>query len=224
MIFINVLPENLRPVKRTPLPHIISVAVLLLAIAGTLGYYVQLTAAVGAEQAKQADIEAQLVQKREVVADFNRLTDQKLALQARIETIEDISAGRIIWSRALHRLTELMPENIWLTRVRVVNRTRTRVMQVTDPQTGEVTSERQRVTLPFLEISGNAVRDDRGDFNTAPFTNATAEDPEFSERFRFDRPSIEPATFEGFEVRSFIFEYEIRTPAPAADDEQEDAS
>ncbi len=224
MILINVLPENLRPVKRTPLPHIISLAVLFLAIAGVLGYYLQLEAAVAAEQAKQASIEAQYNEKREVVADFNRLTDQKLALQARIETIEDISAGRIIWSRALHRLTELMPENIWITRVRVVNRTRTRVVQVTNPETGEVTSERQRVTLPFLEISGNAVRDEQGDFNTAPFSNATAEDPEFSNRFRFDRPSIEPATFEGFEVRSFVFEYEIRTPTPAAEDEEGAAS
>ena len=34
MITINLLPKHLRPVKRTPIPHILSILVLLAAIAG----------------------------------------------------------------------------------------------------------------------------------------------------------------------------------------------
>jgi hypothetical protein len=218
MIQINLLPHHLRPIKRTPLPHILAILVLIAAIAG-MGYlYVAQVAQMAAARERKADIERQLAELQDVIEETERLAAQKLRLQSKVETIREILADRVIWSKQLYRLTELTPENIWYENVSVSQQRVPERHQKVDPQgkpvfdpkTGEPVMETRNVYKPIFMVSGYAVRDVAGDPNVNKFAEQTASDPAFNALFQLQDTRMRDTEYEGYQTRFFSFQYLIQ--------------
>jgi Tfp pilus assembly protein PilN len=123
MIVVNLLPEELRPIKRTPLPHLASLLVLVLAI-GAMGLlFLAKIGEISDTNAKLATAEQELDALKEIVEDYNALSAKKQQLENKINVIQEILADRIIWSEQLHELSTLTPENFWYERIRVTSKT-----------------------------------------------------------------------------------------------------
>jgi Tfp pilus assembly protein PilN len=221
MIAVNLLPPHLRPIRRTPLPYIGSVALLALAIAGMISVFISGQALQAATENQLAKAQDDLKKLEAVVKEANELTEKKLALQNKILTIQDILADRIIWSRQLHRLAVLAPENIWFDRIQTTIRNFKEKRQKMDPKTGEpminpktkeVQTETITVKRPVLQVSGYAVNNEQGFASITPFADSTAADPEFSRTFSLYAPQLEDTEFDGYAVRGFQLDFDILTP------------
>src|SRR5690606_12359413 len=119
MIHINLLPHSLRPVKRTPIPYIISVLVVILALLGMGYFYTNTQLQIADARARLNKYTADFNDLEAVVEDYNSMVNQKRTLSLKIETINDIVKDRIIWSEQLFNLTRILPENAWLSDFRV---------------------------------------------------------------------------------------------------------
>lgn len=217
MIRINLLPNHLRPVKRTLLPHMLSMLVL----AGALFWLGSMFMAERGELARvNGKYEAQdreLKGLEAVIKEHNELTSTKLQLQDKIETIQTILADRSLWSEWLHQLTILTPDNIWYTKIRLTSRRFSEERIKMDkqgkpelnPRTKEPVIERVQVQRPVLEVSGYAIEDASGEKNTAKLADATNSDPKFSEKFKLFTAKTVDTEYNGYSVRSFTFEYVI---------------
>jgi len=219
MIRVNLLPHHLRPVKSSPVPHLISLVVLVGCIVfAFIGFFRNQSQIYSLRETKE-QLDSEFVALRNVVEEYNRLSQQKKDLQNRIETIQEILKDRIIWSQYLHRLAALTPDNIWYKRIRVTWQTFRETVQKRDPKTGqpvinpntkqpetEVKSDRKQV----LEVSGYIVNDEQGQARLTPLLERTTQDPEFSALFQLNRPTLDTAEFQGFQVRSFTVEYLVQ--------------
>lgn len=218
MILINVLPDHLRPVKRTPLPYIGAAVAISLALFMVASMFIGVMAELSGTNGSIDDTNAQLKDLEPIVEKHNELTAQQLRLQNKIETIEEILSDRKIWSEHLHKLAVLAPDNFWLSAVRTsLERFQRRVPRIDkDGKTvlgsdGQPVMDRKTVNLPVLEVSGYVIPGEDGYSNIAPLTAATTNDPEFSANFELTRPSFEDTEFDGFAVRSFTLQYLIRS-------------
>lgn len=219
MIIINLLPENLRPIKRTPLPHMLSVLVMLLAIAALGGLFISVTGQIAGKEAELAKAEQELSGLSAIVEEYNALSAKKQQLEDKISVIQEILSDRIIWSEQLHRLSELTPDNFWYQRIRETSKT-VRIERVAiDEKTGEPIRDkngqekivRENVKRPVLEISGYVINDEQGSNTIYPLTYATTQDDHFSETFTLDSPQITDSEYNGYSVRGFVLEYRINT-------------
>jgi Tfp pilus assembly protein PilN len=226
MIVVNLLPPHLRPIQRTPLPYIGAFALMGLAIAAMISVFLSGQAAHAAARSQLAQAHKQLKDLESVVKEANALTEKKLALQTKILTIQEILADRIIWSRQLHRLASLAPENIWFDRIETTIRNFKEKRQKIDPKTGEpqinprtkeVQTENITVKRPVLQVTGYAVTNEQGYAAISPFVEATEADPEFSQMFALFSPDLEDTDFEGYAVRKFELAFDILTPATGSD-------
>ena len=244
MITVNLLPHHLRPIKRTPLPHIASVGLLVAAIiAMMLMYFAVRRDIADARTEKEArraefsrvtdikDEKGEPITLADVVQEYNELSEQKLELEATVDVIKTILSDRIIWSKQLHKLAALTPDNIWYSRIRVITQTFRDTRMKRDPATGklvinprteepemETVTERKRI----LEISGYVVADEQGESKIYPLTERTTDPDErydFTERFTLLRPRVEDAEFGGYQVRSFTLEYEVKRNLEAEEGE-----
>lgn len=217
MIRINLLPHHLRPVQRTPLPYILSVAVLVAILAFMATWYMGVVAEYNGVDTKYAAANKALSGLALVVEEYNGLVSEKLKLQEKVETIRPILQDRLLWSQWLHQLAKLTPENIWYKRIRTI----TRKVQMEqpkigkngqperDPTTGRPIIEKVPVDRQFLEVSGYAVEDESGRSSTSALAESTRNDEEFSRKFTMSSPRIEDTDFDGYAVRAFTFEYEV---------------
>ena len=220
MIVVNLLPEELRPIKRTPLPHLASVLVLVLAI-GLMGLlFLAKIAEISDTNAKLATAEQELDALKDIVEDYNALSAKKQQLENKINVIQEILADRIIWSEQLHELSTLTPENFWYERIRVTSKTVREERVVIDEKTGQPVVDpktkvektiKVNVKRPMLEISGYVINNDEGSNQIYPLTFSTTEDKEFGSIFVLDRPQITDAEYNGYAVRGFVLEYKIET-------------
>jgi len=219
MIRINLLPHALRPVKRSALPHILSLAVLLLVLAGLVALFMGELGTYAAEGRNLKKAKDDLAALESVVEEHNNLSQKKVQLQDKIETIQKILADRTLWSEWLHQLASLTPPNIWYSRVRLLTRKFQEERQKLDkkgqpeidPKTKRPAVERISVDRSIFEVTGYAVEDDEtGEKNVSKLADATSVDPKFSEKFTLYTSKIEDTDFEGFAVRKFTFEYQIR--------------
>lgn len=217
MLKINLLPANLRPVKRTPLPHILSLAVLIMTALYMGQIFFQ-------NLRRSADVEQQIARRRvemgelsDIVNEHNDLSARKVFLQDKIQIIQTILAGRTIWSEQLHRLTELTPDNIWFRRIRLTQRKfpeeRPRLDRrgapELDPRTNRPVMHRVQVDRDVLEVSGYAVGGASGISDTATFAANTTADPQFAALFTLFTSQIIDTEYNGYPVRAFTFEYVI---------------
>ena len=218
MIRINLLPHALRPVKRSALPHILSLAVLLLVMSVLGALFMGELGTLAAEGRNLEKAREDLAKLESVVAEHNSLIQEKVQLQDKIETIQKILADRTLWSEWLHQLASLTPENIWYSRVRLL----TRKFQVErqkldkkgqpemDVKTQRPMMEKITVDRSILEVTGYAIEDESMEKNVSKLADSTTIDPKFSEKFTLYTSKIEDTDFEGFAVRKFTFEYQIR--------------
>lgn len=209
MITVNLLPFELRPIKRTPIPYMLSVAVLAVVVFVVLTIFVANQRDVSRARAELQQHRNELSALQAVVEEYNTLSQKKRQLANQVSTINEIVSDRIIWSRQLHNLARLALENLWYDGIRVGIKPFTEMRSVYNPQTEKseirsVTSQRQ-----VLTVSGYVMAGTDGKATIGPFTKVTEEDPEFSSLFQLDRTTFEDAILDDVSVRKFEIEYVV---------------
>jgi hypothetical protein len=217
MIQVNLLPHHLRPVKRTPVPYLLSIALLAVVLAACGWGYLSNARAISAVEDELAQERSLLASKKDVVDQYNRLTRQKKALAGKMTTITEIVSDRIIWSKELWNLAQLTPDNIWYDEILCKSQNFQQRIPMTD-DSGKTTLKEVTVKRQVFEVSGYVVQGADGLMNVNPLVRATVdENNDFAKRFKFEFPTIKETTFEDFPVKHFTLEYVIQ-PGGAAND------
>lgn len=219
MITINLLPHNLRPIKRTPVPYMLSglAAAVVLAWMAYLGgndilAKIQAANALAQNKSEWADL-------KPVVEQYNKLSRRKIQLAKRVTTINEIASDRIIWSEQLHHLARLALDNFWYDGIKVGKKTATEMRREYNEQTKEYELKNVQVTKDVLKVTGYVMAGVDGTSSINPFTIQTKEDEEFSKLFHLDLiVKLEDTEFEDVPVRRFELEY-IISPEGATRDE-----
>ena len=216
MITINLLPFELRPIKRTPVPYIMSGLLLVLVLLLIASVFL---ANANAIRKANNDLEAhntELGGLQETVKKYNQLTEQKKQLVLQVETIQEIVSDRIIWSRQLFNLGRLLTENAWYKSVtqttKPFNETQTRL----NADTKKLELVNLVVPKQVLVVSGYVIAGAEGQSDTGPLVSAFADDEEFKSMFQLERPAFEDTFIEDTAVREFTLEYVIN-PVQAKD-------
>jgi hypothetical protein len=218
MIIINLQPEHLRPIKRTPLPHIASLAVLALAVLAMLAAFTGVQSSIGTVNKELLAKEAELRTLESVVSQYNDLSRQKEELETKVGVIKDILSDRLIWSEQLQRLISLTPDNIWYSGIQVtVKRVKEQVEDI-DPKTNKPIIDKRtqkpkmknvQVNKRILEVTGYAIENDEGVADAGPLTQATTSDPDFSAMFELLPSTVKDTEFKGYPVKGFTLQYQI---------------
>ena len=211
MITINLLPHELRPIKRTPLPHILSSGVLLLVLLMVASVFFNNKRSIANAQAKLNQHQQELAELQPIVDEYNSLSEQKIALSKQVETIHEIANDRIVWSRQLFNLARLAPDNLWYDRITVTAKSFPEVETFYNEATKQQEQRTIRVSKNVLTVSGYVVPGEDGKASISPFTIATATDEEFSSLFQLDLSMFRDTDFDNVSVREFTLEY-IVTP------------
>jgi hypothetical protein len=193
---------------------------------------VTVRARIAAANGELAQKKAELGQKSSIIAEFNRLNEQKAELEEKVLAIKDILKDRIIWSERLNQLASLTPDNVWYKRLRVISQSFKEQQPkldpktnqpVLDPKTQKVTYETITTQKPVLEVSGYVVADEQGERRINPLIDKTSDpNAQFAQDFTLLQPKMEDTEFKGFAVRGFTLEYLIEskksvdTPAKSA--------
>jgi len=218
VIRINLLPEEMRPVKRSALPHLLSLVLLGLVIFYLASQAVGQMAEVASLSRQYQRKQNEMKQLSAVVEEYNKLIEEKKVFRDRIEVIQDILKDRTLWSEWLAELVRLTPDNIWYARIRLTSRkfTEERIKldkkgePMMDPKTKKPAMEKVQVDKPILELTGYAVENESGVSSTAQLAQNTSESERFASKFSLYASRIEDTDFNGFAVRKFIFEYIIQ--------------
>lgn len=212
MIVVNLLPEELRPIKRTPLPHLLSLLVAALALVAIGAVYLAAVAEIGERRAELADTQEKLQALQATVEDFKKLKDKLNQLDRKLKVIEDITKDRIIWSERLHQLVTLTPDNFWYKSIEETSQTITVEREEVDEKTGATKIVRDRVLQPYLVVSGYVGPDEEGSDDPYPLSvNTTREDSEFAQKFILEKPEYKFGTYADQRIQTFKFDYRIET-------------
>jgi hypothetical protein len=210
MITINLLPHHLRPIKRTPLPYVLSGLVFLAVLVGCVMIFANMQGRIFALNHQLQEQQTEMASLQPVVEEFNRLNASKATLRNKIQAISDIVGDRIIWSQHLAKLAQLVPKNLWYDEIKVELKPFTEYTKELDPRTKEMVEKKIVVKRPVLVVSGYAIEDEDGNRSVNPLTSATQTDTQFATVFDFLSPAIEDTEFDGYQVRAFSLEYLIR--------------
>ncbi len=216
MIRVNLLPYHLRPIKRTPVPYILSVAVLLLAVGAMAAVFLGIQGQVAVKQAELDGILNKLSDLQAVVDEYNDLENKKEQLASKIATIDEIVRDRIIWSRQLWNLSRLAPDNFWYREIRVGTKQFREKVPTFDKATKKTVMKDISVSKPILTVSGYVVATEETGVSMSPFARATEQDEEFSSLFQLETSSLKDTEFEEYPVREFSLEY-VLTPGGDAE-------
>ncbi|NUM52178.1 MAG: hypothetical protein HUU46_00910 [Candidatus Hydrogenedentes bacterium] len=225
MININLLPHHLRPVKRTPVPYIAVGIVAVLAVLYIAFSFISTSARILGQQAQLTSYQQELEEKKKIVEESNELEKLKLQLADKIATIQEIASNRIVWSRELHNLSRLKPENFWYSEIIEDKKSYPMQVPVMDPKTGkqkinEATKKpefkSESVSKPILRLTGYVVAGADGRSDVSPLTDALSTDAEFIKMFQMEPPSFSDTEFEGFPVKKFTLEFQIQPEGEAA--------
>lgn len=209
MIYVNLLPHHLRPIKRTPVPYILSSLVLLLALLGIVAVFLQTAATIANQRDELAGLQAELTQLADVQKEFEQLQSDKQVLARIAETIDEIVSGRIIWSRQLFNLSRLAPENFWYTKIATEMRTfREQVVEI-DPKTKEPRTREVSVRRPVLIVAGYVLGQEGAEADVSNLMARTSNDPEFATLFTLEQPQYKNTFLEGYPVKEFELVYQI---------------
>jgi len=210
MIQINLLPHELRPIKRTPVPYILSVLVLLLALA-VLGSIWMGNSNTRLERSVELqNHKTQLEELRPITEEMAQLEQQKKILEERIAVIQEIVSDRIIWSRQLWNISRLTPDNVWYSNISQSSRMTTVEKDVPDPKRkGKTIKSKVKVPQGYLILEGYVTGGVDQNLDISPLLDEFKYDEEFSALFQLDNPRLRDTTYEGRPVRAFILEYKI---------------
>jgi hypothetical protein len=233
MIMINLLPHELRPIKRTPLPYIGGVALLIAALVAVAVMFLGMESKIKtvnteinkckAEFSKTTDIKGEdgkPITLEQVVDKYEQLFERKDLLELRVSIIKEILSDRIIWSEQLQRLTKLTPDNMWYRRIRVIWQDFKEQQIKKNPKTGEPELDKKTkqpmletktVKKPILEVSGYVIPDEKGSVETNKLFTQLDTDPEFKKQFTDGLPAFNDTTFNNFTVREFTIQFRIKS-------------
>jgi len=214
MIRINLLPHELRPVKRSPVPYMVVFAIFVASLAGMGVVWFAGVQEIRAARTTLDYHKTDFAQLASVVDKYNALQNQKLALAAKLETINEIARDRIIWSRQLWNLSRLAPKNVWYSEVRLDKKPYQVTRKVMNKQTKKLENKTETVQRPILKVSGYVVETESLRKDVNPLMDATTADPEFASLFRLEPSSFRDTEFEDFPVRKFTLDFLI-TPGGA---------
>jgi Tfp pilus assembly protein PilN len=109
MIRINLLPEEYRPSERTSPKLFAAVLMSVICVCGTFGWfgYVYL-GELQQREAERIQLEEQLASKRESVQYHQGLTAERTDFQQRAKTLQEISESRVVWTRVLDELVDVV--------------------------------------------------------------------------------------------------------------------
>lgn len=224
MININLLPHHMRPIKRSPIPYMASFLVLLIALVYVANTFLATRAKLNDTRESVAKATEALAGMQHIVDEANQLERDKQGLAARVNTIAEIMSDRIIWSRQLHNLSRLIPENFWYKSIKVETKKETETREVKDAE-GKVTKKDFPVTRRYLTVVGHVAEDSTGEINVNPLTWATTEDPEFASMFSLQpSPFKNNDRFENHTVGTFEFRYLIQPGGSDASEKEGAAS
>ena len=203
MISINLLPVELRPIKRTPLPYIVvlAIAVIVGIVCGKM-YISDISAKSTIKQALAGN-QAELKTHQANIEEYNQLVAKKKLLATKLNTINEIASDRLIWSYHLNTLARLAPDNLWYDTIEETSRTETYEVSVTDPKTGKVSKQKKKRVIPVLKLVGAVSADEDGLHQINPFLQLLTTDEEFSSMFQIEPPKLKYKTIGEDIVRTF---------------------
>jgi hypothetical protein len=202
MITINLLPYELRPIKRTPLPYIggaIAFAAVLVMIVLT---YLSARSDVNAANALLIAHQQEYNTLEPVVTEYNELNARKQLLDKKAKTIEDIVADRLIWSRQLFNFSRLLPDNMWYGAIEVKLDPYKVPQKVTDAK-GNTTTILVPRTRQIVTLDGFVRPGEDGQSTINPLLLSFETDDEFSKMFTLNPVSYGDIIKDGLPVRKF---------------------
>jgi len=116
MITINLLPAELRPVERTPLPRFLVIVAGV--AAGAVGMFLLVFlhfSWLPRERMSVENLEQVLVSKRTEAAEFQTLSLELSEITQRERALEEIYRSRTVWWQKLDCLCDLVPSYVGLT-------------------------------------------------------------------------------------------------------------
>ncbi len=216
MITINLLPHDLRPIKRTPLPYIAGAAILAAVIVMVGFLFVKEQSEISTAEATFAKNKADLTALDPIVKEANDLAQKTKQLAVQAETIKEIVNDRIIWSRQLHNLSRLAKSNMWYKSILQTSRPFMETKQEFDQKAQKMILKTTNVTLPVLVVSGYVIASTEGEVGTNPIIEAFEDDPEFSSLFVIEPPTTGQDTIEDLSVTTFEIPFKIMPSGGAA--------
>jgi hypothetical protein len=112
VIRINLLPADLRRGNRVPTIVLAAAFVAALAVSGTVGWFgLVYFGDLGNAEEQLVEVEAKLAEKSKKAAYHDQLDANKKDYALRVQTIQDISKSRRVWSRFLDELIDLANNN-----------------------------------------------------------------------------------------------------------------
>ena len=112
MITINLLPEDLKPLEKTPIGRFLVIVFgVMLSTAALFLFLVLQFKTLPAERQKKANAESTKKQKTVEAMRFDELKKEIDFFKLRINTVKSISQERYIWSKKLHQLHRVIAED-----------------------------------------------------------------------------------------------------------------
>lgn len=217
MIKINLLPERYRPKGKNPLPYIF---VALFALGVLMGIGWSFLSLSGQKSSLLKEIQAtdsQLQSLSEVVNAVKQLEQEENLLAVQEKTIEEITAGRVIWAMQLYLLANLVSDGIWLDEITMSTKQRPVTKEVSrpdprDPAKFTTITQTTMESFPALLISGYALSPvgEEGVERVGQLIRNLETDAQFSSTFsRPEMRSIEREMIEKTTVMRFKMDCEI---------------
>ena len=215
MINVNLLPPELRPVRKNPMPYIgvtIAGAVVIIAL---LSIFMVNQRAVANKEDELEGLKGELERVRESAEKVKELEAKEVSIAAKDKAIKEITADRIVWSEQLYYLARLMPDDVWLKDVEV--ETKTRKVMVPNPDAdkeGQPPMKSKVVQYQSLTLTGYALSDkeEMGVNLVGVFVRAIENDPDFTRYFKSPEPRLlKDEEFAGINVKEFEVNCEIVT-------------
>jgi Tfp pilus assembly protein PilN len=123
MITVNLIPKEILRKERTPIGQFAAILLGVLAVVGSIAAYLYIEFGRLAEvESELKKVTAELEVERPYQMYADRLLKEKLEYARRTETIQGIGSARVLWSKKLDQLWEVVQNNgdaerhnVWLT-------------------------------------------------------------------------------------------------------------
>lgn len=209
MIRVNLLPYHLRPIKRTPVPYLLSGLVFIIVLLSIVAAFVSNQATISSKRASLKQHQTELDSLKDIVKEYNALVEEKRLLADKLATINDIAKDRIIWSKQLWKLSQLAPKNFWYETLSVELKPFKEKQTAFNQQTQKEETKDVTIKKQVLTLTGYVIESEDGKYDVSPILLNFENDEEFSKLFQLQRPEIKDTIFEGYPVRRFSLEYLI---------------
>lgn len=214
MINVNLLPPELRPLRRSGLPYIIVAVAGTVVVIALLSIFMANKLTVANKDAELEGLKADLQRVRESAKQVKELEAKKASVEAKDKAIKDINSDRIVWSKQLSYLARLMPDQVWLKDIEVETKTRTETVPVPDAPEGQPQTKQVAVPYQSLKLTGYALsyKEEMGVNLVGVFVKAIENDTDFTTYFKSPEPQLlKDEEFGGVNVKEFEVNCEIVT-------------